>query len=280
MLCLLLASCGGSPATPAARAIGTPVRPLAVLNAAQANLAHSGVVYLDPGHGGVDTGTIGTAEDGTTVEEKTVVLQIALRVAQKLRSNGITVVMTRTTDADPCITPADLTGDGTALSPEGEVADLQCRINRANAAHAQALVSFHMNTFSDPSVGGTTTFYDSTRSFGAQNLRLATLIQQNVIGALHAQGYSTPDRGVVDDTQLQVETINGQPSSYNHLDLLGPTLPGKIDPPSAMPGALCEIFFLSDPAEATAATQPAVQDLLAGAFATAIEQFLANPSGT
>ncbi|HUZ00937.1 MAG TPA: N-acetylmuramoyl-L-alanine amidase [Thermomicrobiaceae bacterium] len=279
LLGALLMSCGGGPAS-GSGAAGTPVRPLAIRNAAAVSALHSGVVFLDPGHGGIDSGTTGIAADGTLVEEKTVVLQIALRTAQRLRSDGVTVVLSRTSDQDPCATPSDYTADGTAFTPDGEVADLQCRIDKANASHAQALVSFHMNTFADPSVGGTTTFYDSTRSFAARSQQLAQLIQQSVIGSLHGQGFTTPDRGVVDDTQLQVETINGQPSSYNHLDLLGPVLPGKIDPPSAMPGALCEIFFLSDSSEATAAADPAMQDLLAGAFATAIEQFLSNPGGS
>lgn len=274
LLCLLLAACGSGANASATVAARAQVATQSALRGAAAS--HGPVVVLDPGHGGIDTGTSGTAEDGTLVEEKNVVLQIALRTAQRLRSDGITVVMTRTGDADPCATPADLTPDGTALTPEGELADIQCRIDKANASHAQALVSFHMNAFSDASVAGTQTFYDPTRSFGAQNQRLAQLIQQSVIDALHAQGYSTPDRGVADDTQLQVETINGQPSTYNHLDLLGPALPGKLNP-SQMPGALSEIFFLSDPAEATAAIDPSVQDLIAGAFATAIEQFLKNP---
>jgi len=237
------------------------------------------VVYLDPGHGGVDTGTQGYTSSGQVVDEKTVVLQIALRTAALLRQDGITVVMTRTTDADPCAIPSDLTADGTELTAEGVLNDLQCRINKANAAHADVFLSIHMDAFQDPSIGGTETFYDPDRPFGAENAKLAQLIQSHVLNELHQAGYTTTDRGITNDTQLQAESMGAMPSSYDHLVLLGPGVPGLLTP-SQMPGALCEVFFLSDPSEADAVVQPSVQNLVATGFALAIEQFLvANGKG-
>jgi N-acetylmuramoyl-L-alanine amidase len=41
-----------------------------------------------------------------------------------------------------------------------------------------------------------------------------------------------------------------------------------------MPGALSEPLFLTNPSEASAAADPATQDLLATSYAQAIEQFL------
>lgn len=232
-----------------------------------------GTVYLDPGHGGVDTGTTGVTNGGTEVDEKTVVLQISLRLADQLRADGLKVVMSRTTDADPCIKPSDLTPDGQSLSPSGVLDDLQCRIDKANASQAQVLLSLHMNAFSDPSVTGTETYYDSARPFAGQNQQLAQLVQQNLMNALHAQGYSTPDRGISADTQIDAEGVGTLPDSYNHLVMLGPAVPGQLVP-SQMPGVLTEIFFLSNPTEATAVTQPGVQEIIAGALADAIESFL------
>lgn len=233
----------------------------------------TGTVYLDPGHGGVDSGTSGVTNEGVPVDEKTVVLQIALRLAQRLRADGLTVVMTRTTDADPCIKAGDLAPDGESLTAAGVLDDLQCRIDKANASKAQVLLSLHMNSYSDPSVSGTETFYDSARSFAGQNQQFAELVQQNLMDALHAQGYSTPDRGVSADSQTGEESMGTLPSSYNHLVLLGPGVPGQLVP-SQMPGALTEIFFLSNPNEATAVTEPGVQDVIADALADAIEAFL------
>ncbi len=233
----------------------------------------TGTVFLDPGHGGVDEGTSGYTSDGTLVTEKTVVLQIALRLAQRLRADGLTVVMSRTTDADPCLTPSDLEADGQTIKVGGVLNDLQCRINKANASHAQVLLSMHMNAYSDPSVSGTETFYDSARTFSGQNQQFAHLVQQRVIDALHAQGYSTPDRGISSDGDVGGESLGTLPDSYNHLVMLGPAVPGQLKP-SQMPGALTEIFFLSNPSEATAITDPSVQDIIAGALTNAIEGFL------
>ncbi len=274
-----LAACGSSGKKSATARSNDP-RPLTIVSAGQAGSSAatrhkhlSGIVYLDPGHGGVDTGTSGYTSDGTLVYEKTVVLQIALRLAQQLRADGLTVVMTRDTDADPCITPGDLTADGMALTAAGVLADLQCRIDKANAAKAQVFLSLHMNAYSDPSVSGTETFYDSVRPFAQQNKQFADLVQQNIINSLRNQGYSTPDRGVTADSQIDAEGMGTLPSTYNHLVVLGPAVPGQLNP-SLMPGALTEIFFLSNPSEATAIIEPGVQNIIAGALTNAIETFL------
>ncbi len=231
------------------------------------------VVFLDPGHGGVDTGTIGTTSDGTTVDEKTVALAIALRTAAILRGDGFSVVLSRVDDSLPGARPSDYTSDGTALTPDGVLADLQRRIDRANASGARVLLSIHLNSFDDPSVAGAETFYDSARPFSSQSLRLATVVQEALIGDLRAAGYDTPDRGVTDDQDLAVESLGSLAGDYHHLVILGPGVPGRLRP-SQMPGALSEPLFLSNPAEASAAIQPLMQDLIARAYARAIEEYL------
>ncbi len=235
-------------------------------------------VYLDPGHGGVDPGTVDTTDSGATVKEKDIALALALRTAAELRAAGIGVAFSRSNDSLPGVTAADVTSDGLVLTPQGVLADLQRRIDRANASGARVLVSFHLNAYGDPAVGGTETFYDGARPFANQSLSLATLIQANVIKAFRSQGYSTPDRGVTDDQILQSESLGVLPGNYNHLILLGPAVPGALRP-TTMPGALCEFMFLSNPPEATAIAQPVIQDLVATATADAIEQFLRdNPA--
>ena len=231
------------------------------------------LVFLDPGHGGVDTGTIGTTEARTAVDEKDIALAIALRTAAHLRHDGIGVALSRTDDTLPGLTPADLTSDGTALTPEGVLADLQRRIDRANASGARVLLSIHLEGFAYPSVRGAETFYDSSRPFSARRHRFAELVQSDLIRSLRAQGYATPDRCVTDDLDLVTDGFGTLGANYNHLVLLGPGVPGRLRP-STMPDALSEPLFLTDPAEATAATQPAMQELIATAYAQAIEQFL------
>ena len=234
---------------------------------------HQVTVFLDPGHGGVDTGTIGYAEDGTVVEEKVIALAIATRTAQYLRRDGIAIVLSRTNDSLPGSQPSDYVADGTMLTPDGVLNDLQRRIDRANASGAKVMLSIHLNAFDDPSIRGTQTFYDSSRPFAAQNERFATLVQNDLIAALRARGYDTPDRGIADDQDLVTDRFGTLGDGYHHLVMLGPSVQGHLRP-TTMPGALSESLFLSDPAEATAATEPGVQDLIARAYTRAIEQFL------
>ncbi|HVC32653.1 MAG TPA: N-acetylmuramoyl-L-alanine amidase [Chloroflexota bacterium] len=245
--------------------------------AGSAPAAGSTLVFLDPGHGGVDTGTIGTTDDGTTIEEKNVALAIAQRTANHLRQDGIGVELSRTDDSLPGSTPADYTGDGQVLTPDGVLADLQRRIDRANASGAHVLLSIHLNAFQDPSVGGAETFYDSSRPFADQSKHFATLVQDSLITALRVKGFDTPDRGVTDDEDLQIESLGSLSGDYHHLVLLGPAIPGRLRA-SQMPGALSEPLFLSNPPEATAAVDPTMQELIATAYTKAIEEFL-KPNG-
>ncbi|MGH2459062.1 MAG: N-acetylmuramoyl-L-alanine amidase family protein [Chloroflexota bacterium] len=258
---------GAAPTVPSASASPSPSPVPAT------STPHPATVFLDPGHGGVDTGTIGYTDDGTVVEEKTIALAIARQTASDLERDGIAVALSRANDSLPGIQPSDYEPDGTSLTANGVLDDLQRRIDRANASGARVLLSIHLNAFEDPSIGGTQTFYDSSRPFAAQNARFATLIQNDLIAALRAGGYDTPDRGITQDQDLITDRFDTLGDGYHHLVLLGPAVPGRLRP-SAMPGALNESLFLSDPAEATAAAQPGTQNLIARAYTQAIEQFL------
>lgn len=95
------------------------------------------VVFVDAGHGGIDPGSQGTTTDGVVVYEKDVTLAIELMLAQLLRAEGFTVVLSRTEDSlvaqEP---PQDLNSDGT-LTPDGVRADLEARIACADSAQAR-----------------------------------------------------------------------------------------------------------------------------------------------
>ena len=87
-------------------------------------------VVLDAGHGGEDGGAV--AGDGTL--EKDLNLTIALRLKEKLETENITVIMTRTTDDDT---------DG--LSGFHKRKDLEARANLGNNSQADLYVSIHIN---------------------------------------------------------------------------------------------------------------------------------------
>jgi N-acetylmuramoyl-L-alanine amidase len=230
------------------------------------------LVYIDAGHGGVDVGTQGTTQDGQVFYEKNVTLAIAMQTQRLLHDRGIGVVLSRPDDSLPGLTAADYTGDGKLLTPEGVLHDLQGRIDRANTSGALVLLSIHMNAFTDPSIGGSETFYDPDRTFADDNRRFAKLVQDTVVAALRATGDNGTDRGTTDDSTLLSDGF-GALGSYQHLVLLGPAVTGRLRP-SQMPGALSEPVFLSNPSEAALAAQPGTQEAIAKAYADAIEQFL------
>jgi N-acetylmuramoyl-L-alanine amidase len=235
-------------------------------------------VYVDPGHGGVDSGTSGATSSGATVYEKGLTVATALDLLPLLRDDGYRVVMSRIDDR--LLIPgnaADVAGG--ILTAAGEHDDIATRIACANAAHASALVAIHFDAFSDPTVGGTETIYDSVRPFSAASARLATLAQQDVLARLHAAGWAVPDRGVQDDSNVGTPAYSSEAVAYGHLLELGPAASGWLAHPSTMPGILIEPLFLSDPAEADVADSAQGQRAIARGLAAALTTFLA-PSST
>ncbi len=81
-------------------------------------------VVVDAGHGGPDNGMSGIASNGQRVLEKQITLAIALRVAEALREQGVTVHLTRTRDTL------------IALSDRGRI---------ANTKRADLFISIHVN---------------------------------------------------------------------------------------------------------------------------------------
>ena len=268
--------------TPTARAkvAAVPVTGAAAATPAIANPSATPpapMIFIDPGHGGIDSGTVGVTSDGTTIMEKDVALAIASGTADQLRRDGFRAVLSRSGDVLPDAQPSDYTHGGTLLTPEGVLADLQRRIDRANASNANVLLSIHLNAYSDPAIGGTQTFYDSGRPFAEQNKRFAALIQSSLVTSLAGSGVTVRDRGATDDQDLQMESLGAIDRGYNHLVLLGPAIAGRLRP-SQMPGALTEVVFLSNPREADAVAQSGVQAAIAAGFASSIEQFLREPA--
>ena len=226
-------------------------------------------VFLDPGHGGLDPGVVGLA-GGRQVLEKDVTLAVATRLATLLRADGYRVVMSRTGDSSVTKLSATDSVAG-ALTASAEHRDLVTRTLCANAAAASALVSIHFDAFDDPSVGGTETFYDAARPFASENKRLAKDLQTAVVRAM-----GTSDRGVWTDDQLAAPTLTAAGSLYGHLIELGPAATGWVDSPSKMPGALVEPMFLTNPAEARVASDPAGQQRIAVALRAGLAKYFSG----
>lgn len=226
-------------------------------------------VFVDPGHGGLDPGVVGSV-GGRQVLEKDVALGVGTRLANLLRTDGYRVVMSRTADSSVTKLSSNDSVTG-AMTASAVHRDLVTRTACANATAASVLVSIHFNAFDDPTVGGTETFYDSARPFAPDNKRLATDLQAALVTELGAA-----DRGVWSDAQLAAPTLTASGSLYGHLIELGPAAAGWVDNPSQMPGALVEPLFLSNTAEARLASDPAGQQRMAMALRTGLEKYFSG----
>lgn len=105
------------------------------------------VIVVDPGHGGDNPGAV----DNNT-READVNLAVALKLRDRLRQAGATVLMTR--DSDRNVAPV-----GSPLSQE-----LQARVDVAENNRADIFVSLHSNENSDSSITGATTYYPRGKS--------------------------------------------------------------------------------------------------------------------
>lgn len=114
------------------------------------------LVVIDPGHGGKDPGTLGRGG----VKEKDIVLPISQMVADILRRQGVSILMTRNSDY---------------------FVSLKGRTDMANRANAHLFVSIHANAInlSRPDVNGLETYYYQS---GKQ---LADIIHRNFLNSVN-----------------------------------------------------------------------------------------------
>ena len=99
------------------------------------SLARIRKIVIDPGHGGYDPGTMGKS---TGLREKDVNLDLAKRLGNLLKSEGVEVVYTRTTD---------------------RFIPLQTRVDIANRSGADLFVSIHSNANRVRSMNGFEVYY-------------------------------------------------------------------------------------------------------------------------
>jgi N-acetylmuramoyl-L-alanine amidase len=110
-------------------------------------------IVLDPGHGGIDSGAVGP----TGLQEKNVVLAIALKVGNILTKNDVETIYTRTID---------------------KTQSLQEKCDVSNNAKPDYFVSIHANSYTAPAASGTETWYSSGSAAGQ---KLAQAVQTELI---------------------------------------------------------------------------------------------------
>ncbi len=226
VLALLLAACGTDASSPApttapsasADPTGAPsITPHASVGTVEPAPGSESAIYapnpaavvvaIDAGHGGcLDWGVPDPSERGQAYAEETMTLGIARALRDLLAAEGIGVVMIR--DADEalagddyppldCHGPPwrDVNGDGIAgfgpEVPEGTRTrdELQARLDLANLAAADALVSIHINSPTEGDqrieIAFSETFYTDETPWGVtETARLAEGIQTGVVDHL------------------------------------------------------------------------------------------------
>lgn len=174
-------------------------------------------IVLDPGHGGKDGGAIGASGQ----LEKDFTLQLSLLVKALLdNEEEIAVHMTRS--------------DDTFISSVDRE-----RAIIANDLDADVFISIHGNTFTDPSVAGTETFYYDDGSY-----LLANALHREVV---RATGFR--DRGVRTESYFVLRETD-------------------------MPAALIEVGYLTNEQEEQALWSAEVQEGVAAAIVTGLKRYL------
>lgn len=196
------------------------------------------LIYLDPGHGGAESGAVGWV-DGRQYIEKNLNLQVSLKVRNLLEDKGYKVAMSRTNDT---------------------FVNLFRRPEEANNLGADIFVSLHHNAMPNSSTTtGIETFYyapssnypplDKNRPYHndpdriAGSKRLAELIHGELID--HTGAY---DRGVKRGAYVVVREAR-------------------------MPAVLLEYGFMSTPSDLRVFTQNWYQNRLAQATVDGIERY-------
>ena len=214
------------------------------------------VVVLDPGHGGSNPGAAGT----TGLREKQLSLTLATAVADRLRSRGIAVVLTRTTD---------------------RTMTLRQRVALADQARADLFVSIHANASPTRTQRGYETYVLTPRGI-------------DVDGRALRSDTTTPRPGVDPDAALVLDDVERGASQGEAADLAARLQRALRDRRggdgdrgvrqdaqhvllgATMPAVLVEVGFIDHPIEGRQLAEPAVQAQLADAIAEAITDQLAD----
>jgi len=119
------------------------------------------VVYIDPGHGGLDPGTI-----YKDIYEKDINLEIFLKLQKVLESEGAIVYLTRYGDYD-------LSNN----SSSRKKSDLNNRAKIINESGADIYISIHLNSINSSTWSGAQVFFDDIND---KNQIIANIFQEQL----------------------------------------------------------------------------------------------------
>lgn len=196
-------------------------------------------VVLDPGHGGSESGAIGS----NSLAEKDLNLAVAQKAATELRAHGYSVLLTRTTDVRM------------PVSVRSEI---------ARALDPYVFVSIHHNggAVRRSSNPGTETYHQARNPDSA---RLAGILYERIHSALSQY-----------DIGWRTTVLRGANAVVRRRD--GKDLYGVLQYTPGLTSVITEAAYLSTPAEARLLADPDVQETEARAIAHGIIQYLTTDS--
>jgi N-acetylmuramoyl-L-alanine amidase len=222
-------------------------------------------VVLDPGHGGKDPGCIGPRG----VREKDVNLGVAMELAGILRSRGVTVVLTRTTDV---------------------FIELEDRSRIANREQPDLFISIHADAAERTTAEGSTTFFvEEEFTHRGQHYDLldrAVLAARDATLNVSHVG-ATPPGGAVNLALWQILLAEYRQESRQLAEAIQKRLPGATGQSDRgvrearyavlkwtyAPAVLVEVGFLSNPYWESRLGDPRFRRQTAQAIADAIADF-------
>lgn len=249
----------------ASEARGAPSAIAALHGAALPDSDARPVIVLDPGHGGIDSGTTGQS----AYAEKNIVLDVALTLRDKLERGGhYRVVLTRSTDT---------------FIPLGE------RVKIARANRAALFVSIHADALasSDGQARGASVYTLSETASDSEAARLAEAENKaDLIAGVDLSEESDEVAGILFDL--------AQRETKNFSALFARTLVGAMKQAGKVhksplksagfrvlrahdvPSVLVELGYMSSREDLKLMTSEAWRDKLADAMAEAIDKFFAT----
>ena len=223
--------------------------------------SHDGfdAVVIDPGHGGDDEG----AHSSGGAMEKEVVLDVALRLAKRLRAQGLRVVLTRESDA---------------------FVPLETRTSAANDARAHLFVSIHANWAPSEGPRGIETYFASGQGSTDDSARGLALRENSAFRSATAAPSSAADplqalfSDMIAAEDNQDSDVFARLARKELLSLAGAARDVKQAPFIVLMGvqmaaSLIEIGFLSNPADARALASDSHREAIARALERAVIAF-------
>jgi len=220
-------------------------------------------IVVDAGHGGHDSGTLGP--DG--IEEKDVVLDVALRLGQLLKQRlGADVIYTR--DDDTFI-------------------PLETRTAIANKAQADLFISVHANSSPDPTARGVETYY---LNFTTSADALEVAARENAVSdqSIHQLSDLVKKIALQDKINESREFASDVDQSlYAGLEEGNPGLkdrgvkkaPFVVLIGANMPSILAEISFLTNPSDAQELRDGKYRERIAESLYRGVARYVGSLSG-